>query len=109
VAPINVTDLMRTAAKVALVIVAVSAGFGVASCTRLDELRDTISGRFATGKVLGENQGTQTVEPANKLPVSFSPEPSSQKVDSQRTSSQTVPSRLRTPRPEAPASGTFSH
>ena len=136
---------MRNSAKVALVIVALSAGFGVAGCTRLDELRETIYGRYATGKVLGENEGVhpedmpdpshveppekipgaskvskkqdttrkpqrpQTVEPANKFPISVSPEPSSQKVDSQSTSSQTAPSPLRTPWPEAPASGTFSH
>ena len=125
--------MISTSARVALVLVAVSAGLGFAGCSRLDELRDTISGRFPTGEVLGENEGVhpedmpepsrvvppekipgaskaskkqdttrkaqrpQTVEPANKLPVSVSPEPvSSKKVDSQSTSSQTTPLRLRT-------------
>ena len=43
---------MRACARVALVIVAVFAGLGLAGCASVDELKDTVSDWLATGKSL---------------------------------------------------------
>jgi hypothetical protein len=48
---------MRTCARVALVLIAVSASLGLAGCASIDELKDTLSGWFATGKFLGGHEG----------------------------------------------------
>jgi hypothetical protein len=48
---------MRGWARVALVLMAASAGLGLAGCTSIDELKDTMSGWFASGKFLGGHEG----------------------------------------------------
>lgn len=48
---------MRTCARVALFSVALFGSFGLAGCASIDELKDTISGWFATGKSLGGHEG----------------------------------------------------
>jgi hypothetical protein len=136
---------MRAYARLALILMAVSAGLGLAGCASTDELKDTVSALFATGKSLGEHQERhsddlaeatqsispekppskaskkkdkparqlqqqQTVEPQKKPAVSASADTlRRQGAEAESAPSATAPSRLRTPWPEAPASGTFAH
>jgi hypothetical protein len=139
---------MRACTQVALVLIAVSASLGLAGCASFDELKDTMSGWFASGKLLGGHerdvsrdvpdatvstppgkmqseeaskaskkkekpahklQRKETVELPKKPPLSASAEAvRPQGADAQSAPSQAAPSRLGTPWPEAPASGTFS-
>jgi hypothetical protein len=64
---------MRGCARVALIIIAVFAGLGLAGCASVDELKNTVSGWFATGKSLDgrekmlAEQATQTNPPEKML------------------------------------------
>jgi hypothetical protein len=48
---------MRGCARVALVLVAVAASFGLAGCGSIDDLKDTISRPFDIGKFSGGRRG----------------------------------------------------
>jgi hypothetical protein len=48
---------MRACARVALVSMVVSASLGLAGCASIDELKDTVSGWFASDKFLGRHEG----------------------------------------------------
>src|SRR5437868_15105072 len=48
---------MRACARLAFVFFALGAGLGLTGCTTIDELKDTMSGWFGTGKSVGEHAG----------------------------------------------------
>ena len=113
-----------------LVSMVVSAGFGLAGCASIDELKGTVSTWFSDatdrappGKILSESanrmskrkeQQTRepkqlhTVQRPNKPPTSPAEIVAPQRVDAQFTSLQAAPVRLDTPWPQAPSPGTFS-
>jgi hypothetical protein len=48
---------LRACARIALFSVALLGGFGLAGCASIEELKDTMSGWFATGNSLGGHEG----------------------------------------------------
>jgi hypothetical protein len=75
-ASINPSVSMRACARVALVLMAVSASFGLAACGAIDDLRDAASRRFDVGKSPGRPGGffadhlpnaTPTIPPKKSL------------------------------------------
>src|SRR5262249_28759029 len=56
--------LMRACARVALVFTVLFAGLGLAGCASIDELKDAISGWFATGKSLHRQEDLNAVPDA---------------------------------------------
>jgi hypothetical protein len=119
---------MRACARLALVSMVVSAGLGLAGCSSINELKDTVSRWFASDNLGGhegalpdgvsdarkdqparKSQQPQTVERPNKPPASVpAATVTPQGADAQSTPTQPAPVRLDTPWPQAPSSGTFS-
>jgi hypothetical protein len=112
-----------------LVSMIVSAGFGLAGCASIDELKGTVSTWFSDtdrappGKILSESankvstrkdqqahepQPLHAVQHPNKLPTSPAETVAPQRADAQFTPLQPAPVRLDTRWPQAPPPGTFS-
>jgi hypothetical protein len=60
---------MRTCARVALVLMAVSASFGLAACGAIEDLRDAVSGWFDIGKSPGRPEGFFASDLPDATPV----------------------------------------
>ena len=126
---------MRACARVALVLVAVSASIGLAACSAIDDLKAAVSRWFDVGKSPGGREGVFTDDLPHTTPMIPPKKPlkkeaskASKKKDKskvqrpqtvekklpteaakpQSVPSQLAPSQLRTLWPEAPAPGTFS-
>ena len=102
---------LHAGARVALSSVVLLGTLVLAGCSSVDELKGTVSGWFAPGKVSradavrGRQPKAVTLE---KEPVVSAPTDRVPDADRQAPSSTTAPSRLRTLWPEPPAPGTFS-
>jgi hypothetical protein len=59
---------MRACVEVALVLMSLCSGFGLAGCASIDELKNTMSGWFANGKFVGADEELVS-DAANRIPA----------------------------------------
>jgi hypothetical protein len=100
---------MRACARVALVLMALSASFGLAGCAAIDDLKDAASRWFDIGKpptgrgVFADDVSDATPVPSSEKPLNKEASKASKKKDKPASNAQrpqTVEKKVPTPAPE---------